>query len=176
MTESSSSLGNPEASPEWQRPPFTPGNLAAVKSGYRSPRIVGEVADRIADELLGSAPLAADYPEELASVATMEAVLVLMRRDVAERGIHNPDGSLRGAFLDRLFTAERQAARARDRLGLSPTGEATIARARAVAATLTVDLEQIAAHGRAALDAAQRSQPLDFAAPAVQIDSAGANA
>jgi len=150
-----------EDHPHRERPPFTDGNLAALRSGYRSPRIVGEVAERIADDLLAAVPIAGAYPEELASVATLEAVLALMRADVSARGIHNADGSLRGAFLDRLFAAERQAAKARDRLGLSPMSEASIARERAVATTLAVDLHEIARRGQVALDA---RTPGDFVA------------
>jgi len=137
------------------RPPFLDKNLAAMKVGYRSPRVYGKLAEQIAADLLESMPVLTDYPEELAALCSTEAVAALMRLDIAARGIRDKDGNPRLAFLDRYFRAESAAAKRRDALGLSPIGQAVLARERASAASIAsgVDLDALAARGRAALDA-----------------------
>ena len=138
-----------------ERPPFADKNLAALKIGSRSPRVYGKVAEKITDDLLEVLPGLADYPEELAALASTEAVVALMRLDLAARGIRGSDDAPRLHFLDRYLRAETAAAKRRDAIGLSPIGQAVLARERASAAAIasSVDLGALAERGRAALDA-----------------------
>lgn len=140
---------------EGTRPPFADKNLAALKIGYRSPRVYGKVAEGILADLIEAMPVLTDYPEETAALASTEAVVALMRLDLAARGLRDRDGSPRLAFLDRYFRAESAAAKRRDALGLSPIGQAVLARERASAAAIasSVDLDALAARGREALNA-----------------------
>jgi len=132
------------------RPPFSASNLAALKIGSRSPRVYGRVAERISEDLLEA------LPEELAALASTEAIAALLRIELAG-GARDKNGDVRFALLDRYFRAEAAAAKRRDAIGLSPLGEAVLARERASAAAIAshVDLEALAARGRAALDAHQ---------------------
>jgi hypothetical protein len=156
------------------RAPFIDKNLAALKIGSRSPRVYGKVAEALTADLLHEAPHLAQYPEELAALASTEALAALMRMEIAARGIRNKDGSERLAFLDRYFRAEAAAAKRRDALGLSPIGEATLARERASAAALAtsaaVDLEALARRGRQALEA--RDGQADLVASVVNSERA----
>lgn len=147
------------------RPPFADKNLAALKIGYRSPRVYGKVAEGINADLIEAMPVLADYPEETAALASTEAVVALMRLDIAARGLRGADGSPRLAFLDRYFRAEAAAAKRRDALGLSPIGQAVLARERASAAAIasSVDLGALAARGREALNAR-----VDIVAPVLE--------
>jgi hypothetical protein len=150
------SKSNEAERPKGERqPPFADKNLAALKIGYRSPRVYGKIAEQLTAALLDSMPVLADYPEEVAALASTEAVVALMRYDLAARGIRDGNGETRLAFLDRYFRAESAAAKRRDALGLSPIGQAVLARERASAAAIasTVDLDALAARGRASLEA-----------------------
>jgi hypothetical protein len=151
----------PEDHEHRERPPFAGKNLAALKIGSRSPRVYGKVAEKITDDLLEVLPGLADYPEELAALASTEAVVALMRLDLAARGIRGSDGAPRLHFLDRYLRAETAAAKRRDAIGLSPIGQAVLARERASAAAIasSVDLGALAERGRAALDARAAPAP-----------------
>lgn len=135
------------------RPPFTDGHLARLKFGARSPRVYGAVAEKLLEDLLIAKPELAEYPEEAAAVAQQEAIVALMRMEVAAGVRDKSTGQPRLALLARYFSAERAAAKARDRIGLAPQSEAEIARVRADAIKSAVDLHALAARGRAALEA-----------------------
>lgn len=136
-----------------ERPPFEDGNLVRLKFGARSPRVYGKVAERILEDLLTAKPHLAEYPEEVAAVAQQEAIVALMRIEMAAGVRDKGTGQPRLALLARYFSAERAAAKARDRIGLAPLSEAEIARERTEAMLAAVDLSALAARGRAALDA-----------------------
>jgi hypothetical protein len=161
----SPAAGN-ERSVDWQRPPFEPGNEAALKHGARSPRRVEEIANRISTDLLERAPWVASYPEALSALARAEAVTQLLFRDIATGGIYDKSGNFKASQLARWSTAENTASRIRSTLGLTPESEATVARDRASAAAIAsqVDLQALAARGRAALSV---QQP-DLVMPAVE--------
>jgi len=146
--------GSVEGRPHQERPPFKEGNFAALKIGARSPRVYGKVAEGIADNLLEELPQLAQYPEELAALAHTEAIAALLRIELAAHGLKK-NGEVRLALLDRYFRAETAAAKRRDAIGISPIGEAVLARERASAMSLAsgVDLEALAARGREALAA-----------------------
>lgn len=135
------------------RAPFTEAHLTRMKFGARSPRVYGAVAERLLEDLLIAKPELADYPEEVAAVAQQEAIVALMRMEMAAGVRDKLTGQPRLALIARYFSAERSAAKARDRIGLAPKSEAEIARERAEATRSVVDLHALAARGQAALEA-----------------------
>ncbi len=132
--------------------PFPPGNVVGLRSGHRSPRVYGKLAQRLAAGLAEDRPDLGAYPEAVAAWATAEAQVALLRRHVAEVGPIDPaTGEPRVTSLTWLRQLERLAAEHRATLGLDPRSEATLTRERAAAAVLTVDLVGLAERGRAAL-------------------------
>lgn len=150
-----------------QRPPFPPGNTVRLTHGSRSPRVYGALAELLAAGLVDDRPDLAAYPEAVAAWATAEAQAALMRRHVAEAGTFDPEtGEPRARALEWLRSFERLAAEHRATLGLDPRSEASLARERAAAASLAVDLGALAEHGRAVLaarEAAGLPAPPDLA-------------
>lgn len=135
------------------RPPFEPGNTKSLRSGHRSPRVYGELARSLAAGLVEARPDLAAYPEAVSSWATLEAQTALLRRHVADVGVIDPDtGAPREGALQWLTKLEKNTADARTRLGLDPRSEASLARERAAAFVLAVDLGALAERGRAALE------------------------
>lgn len=155
MTEEPHSRGPASGIPaRGTRPPFAPGNTVNLRSGHRSPRVYGELAQRLAAGLLEDRPDLAAYPEAVAAWSTLEAQAALLRRHAAEVGVIDPEtNSPREKLLTLLPRLEKQAAAHRSRLGLDPRSEAALARERAAASVLAVDLEGLAQRGRAALEA-----------------------
>lgn len=139
---------------DWYRPPepFAKGNTRHLVSGAHSPRVYGELAQHLAAGLLEDRPDLGAYPEAVAAWATAEAQVSLMRRNLAEVGWMD-NGEPRHGALKWLRSFERLAASHRSTLGLDPRSEAALARERAAAAVLTVDLGALAQRGRDALAA-----------------------
>lgn len=163
------------------RPPFARGNALAVKSGYRSPRVYGELAEQLAAGLVEDRPDLGSYPEAVAGWATAEAQAALIRRHVAEVGWLDPDtGGPRETSLKWLRAFEKSASEHRSTLGLDPRSEAALARERASAAVLSVDLGALAERGRDALakrEAAGIDPPPDLAGDVLaQVQAEGAEA
>lgn len=158
------------------RPPFAPGNTVNLRSGHRSPRVYGQLAEHLAAGMLEARPDLAPYPETVAAWATLEAQATLMRRHIAEVGPIDPaTGEPRPGTLTWLTKLEKHAADYRARLGLDPRSEAALARERAAASVLAVDLDALAERGRAAL-ASQRGieAPADpIAGVLASVQSAG---
>lgn len=151
------------------RPPLPPGHTLTMSHGARAPRVYGEVAERLAAGLLEDRPDLAAYPEAVAGWATAEAQAQLMRRHLAEVGSIDPEsGEPRGSALNHLRWFEASAAKHRQTLGLDPRSEAELARERAAAVTLGVNLENLAERGRAALSASEGN-----GRPALHDDLAG---
>lgn len=138
-----------------------PASLAPVRRspavpppshGARTPRVYGELARDLAAGLLADRPDLERYPEAVAAWATAEAQAALLRSYLDTSGPIDPGTTEpRTGVLDLLSRTERAAARHRSSLGLDPRSEASLARERAEAATLTVDLGALAARGRAVL-------------------------
>ena len=149
------------------RPPFPPGNLVQLTHGARTPRVYGELAQTLAAGLAADRPDLAGYPEAVAAWATAEAQAALLRRHVAGVGPLDPDtGQPRDAVLTWLNRTEGAAARHRTALGLDPRSEAALARERAAASVLAVDLDALAERGRVVLAERERAglpAPLDLA-------------
>ncbi|MGO1227811.1 MAG: hypothetical protein ACTMH5_13335 [Brachybacterium sp.] len=160
------------------RPPFAPGNTVNLRSGHRSPRVYGQLAEHLAAGMLEARPDLAPYPESVAAWATLEAQATLMRRHIAEVGPIDPaTGEPRPGTLTWLTKLEKHAADHRARLGLDPRSEAALARERAAASVLAVDLDALAERGRAAL-ASQRTAGIEAPADPVvgmlaSVQSAG---
>jgi hypothetical protein len=154
------------------RPPFTSGNLAPLTHGARSPRVYGDLAQRLAAGLTEDRPDLGAYPETVAAWATAEAQAALLRRHVAEVGPLDTDtGKPREAVLTWLTRLEGAAARHRATLGLDPRSEAALSRERAAASVLAVDLDVLAERGRLAL-AARSTVPPDLAGEVLGVQVA----
>lgn len=142
------------------RPPFAPGNSVALSGGWRSPRVYGEMAQHLAAGLAEARPDLTAYPEAVAAWATIEAQAALLRRRLADVGVLDDDGEPRSGLLRWLHSFENAAAKHRATLGLDPRSEAQLAKERAEAAHLAVDLSALAERGRAAMAAqAEAGQP-----------------
>lgn len=140
----------------YKRPPFAANNLVNLSHGARSPRVYNIVAQELVAGLLESRPDLIDYPEALAGWAQAEAQALLMRRHLEKVGAFDPEtGEPRDGLLRWSASFEKQAAGHRQLLGLDPRSEASLARDRASAAVLSVDLAAIAERGRQALAARQ---------------------
>jgi len=150
---------------EGQRPPFEPGNTAALKSGAHSPRKVEELARRIDADLLDRAPWVAEYPEALGAYARAESVARLLYQDVARNGAYDRSGQFRASLLARYNAAENSAAKHREALGLTPRSEAQVARDRAMATSHTVDVvAELISQGKATRAERETAEPTSPAA------------
>lgn len=135
------------------RPPLPEGHAVTLRHGARSPRVYGEVAEKLTSGLLEARPDLAGHPEAVGAWATAEAQAVLLRRHLEEVGTLDPNtGEPRGSLLTWLGHFERLAMKHRSTLGLDPRSEAELARSRATAVTLGANLEALAEQGRQALN------------------------
>jgi len=131
--------------PAWYRPPggfgggapkaldFAPGNVQRLDSGYRSPRVYGDVARALVAGLVDQRPDLAAHPEALASWGDAEARAALLRSHLDAVGMLDETNAPRESLLRQLDRFERRAAAARERLGLDPRSEAELALLRAKA-------------------------------------------
>jgi hypothetical protein len=136
------------------RPPFLPGNLAGLKSGAESERVIGPVAAELAEWLVAEHP-DLDVPRYALSVAAWswaEARTALLRLYLDSQGVVGGDGEPRERILRELRAEERRASEERARLGLSPVDHARLEKQRAEAVRGVADLSGIKAEGRKALD------------------------
>ncbi|MGO1544389.1 MAG: hypothetical protein ACTHXA_08620 [Gulosibacter sp.] len=154
-----------------QYPPFPKGNALSLSAGYTSPRVYGELANQLAAGLVEDRPDLAPYPEAIAAWATAEAQVALLRRHLDNVGIIDAKkNEPRYRLAQLLATMERSAAQHRSTLGLDPRSEAELAKVRAEASTLAVDLGALMERGKAALaarEAAGIPAPPDLAAQAL---------
>jgi hypothetical protein len=132
------------------RPPFTEGNLMALRHGAESERVVDPVAAQLAGDLLADRPDLQRFPEALLAWSRAEARCLLLERWIVEHGLLDAKG--KATVSERLLVScERLAMSLRERLGLDPKSEAELARDQADAAKNVVDLEVLRARGRQAL-------------------------
>lgn len=113
----------------YSREPFKPGNLAAVRHGARSPRLVEPLAAEAIELLTSSAPWLASstFEASLAAWGRTEAKIALVSTYLDEVGVLDDDGQPRPA-VELVVRLERLAADLRGRLGLDPSSAARIAR------------------------------------------------
>jgi hypothetical protein len=111
--------GGPRRGYSW--PPFEPGNLAALKHGARSPRILAPIAEQLGAGLAQVAPWtsAASFQGTVASWSWAEAQAVVLRAWLDEHALVDDDGQPRPAagMLERV---EGRLAGLRGQLGLAP--------------------------------------------------------
>ncbi len=132
-----------------QRPPFAPGNALARKSGAWSSRVRDPLARELLAELAEDRPDVVErWPDLAADLCQVRARVHLLRADLADRGLFAKGGDVRDGVLRHLRWGEMQALRLAAELGLTPAGEARLARDRAVA----VDLSGVLAAGMATRD------------------------
>ena len=150
------------------RPPFAPGNAMRLRNGINSPRVYLALAADLVEGLLTERPDLAAYPGEVAAWGEWEARTLLMRRHLATVGDLDDKGEPRPGPTKWLRSCEDRAARARASLGLTPFSEAALAKERATASVLAVDLAAMAERGRATIAArvasGEWSEPEDLAA------------
>ncbi len=120
-----------------QRPPFAPGNELARKSGAWSARVRDPLVRELLSELADEHPdVVARWPDLAADLCQVRARVQLLREWLAERGLFK-GGDVRDGVLKHLRWSEMQALKLAAELGLTPAGEARLARDRAVAVDLT---------------------------------------
>lgn len=129
----------PDSPAEWvpdfpgQRPPFAPGNEAAVTHGAWSERRVSPVARQILDELLADPATPryliedSSYGPALAAWSRTEAQVQMLMVWIDRHG-HAAALAKNGLLLEQLRKWEVTAASQRARLGLDPLSRAKILR------------------------------------------------
>lgn len=134
------------------RPPWEPGNTAALTHGADSKRMVQPLADELAAQLVDVAPWCghAAFAPEVAAWAWEEARVRLLQGWVNEHGLL--DDRSEGA-LSQLERAQGRASRLRSNLGLNPSAWARVLAASAVAKAAGVEaaaeqVEALSAVGR----------------------------
>ena len=142
--------GGPARNYSW--PPFEPGNLAALKSGADSPRMVQPLANELAAQVVDAAPWCghAAFAAEVAAWAWEEARVRLLQAWINERGLLAEESA--GA-LSQLERAQGRAARLRQNLGLNPVAWSKVLASAATAKAAGVEaageqVEALAAVGR----------------------------
>ncbi len=139
MTASSGVGSAGEWVPEFpgQRPPFASGNALARKSGAWSARVRDPLARELLAELAEEHPDVVErWPDLAADLCQVRARVHLLRDWLADRGLFQ-GSDIRDGVLKHLRWSEQQALRLAAELGLTPAGEARLARDRAVAVDLT---------------------------------------
>jgi hypothetical protein len=139
---------------------FRSGNFLSVRSGHHSPRIVSRLADALARWIVEAFPDLSDARYRLAvgALCRAEAVAALLTRRLDDVGVTGEDGEPREALLRELRAAERRASEERRNLGLDPASHAKLESARSEAVRGAVDLSQVRARGRAALEARKQRE------------------
>jgi hypothetical protein len=146
----------------WQRPPFEPGNTAAVTHGAYSVRRVSPLAQRLVDAALSDPALsylhAPAYLPAVVAWAASEAQLALIADWVSEMTLQQAaeSGQGRTSPLELLRKFDSSTATHRARLGLDPLSRAKLRLDQAAAG---VDMAKLLAEARRQADdaAAERS-------------------
>ena len=119
------------SAPVWQRPPFEPGNDAAVKHGARSPALVEPRARELAPQILDANPHL-DPMRDGAAVFRYSVALARIERVYAwlaerEDAVFDDteSGTTHGVY-ERLERWEKQADAAEERLALAPLTRARL--------------------------------------------------
>lgn len=139
----------------WQRPPFEPGNMMALKSGWRSPRLVTPIAEELIAAVLEDPHTG--YLREprfrmgVIAWAQVEARLALYERYVDELTMEQrlDSGQGRTSPEEQLRKLDANALTHRGRLGLDPLSAARLG--KDIAST-RVDLASLLADERSAAD------------------------
>lgn len=166
-------MGEPARGYSW--PPFEPGHTKSVKHGAASPRLVSPIAERLAADLVESAPWAGgrQFAETVRAWAWAQAQCVLLHEYLDVHGVLDDRGVPRPA-VGLLERVETRAASLRGELGLSPLALARLlgALGQLNGEAAVGGLEQLAAAGRAVRVGAERRALTAGTAPATSGSSA----
>jgi hypothetical protein len=149
-------MGMPARGYSWE--PFKPGNLVAVKSGARSPRIYTKLAASLVGALNEARPDLAGFPFAVSAWAVAETRAALLRAHLDNVGMFDDEGAPRDSTLRWVLSFERLASEQRKALGLDPRSSAELVKSRADAVIGSFDVEALKAKGRAALEANGQDQ------------------
>lgn len=136
------------------RPPWQPGNTAALRHGATSKRMIVPLAEAIAAQLLEVAPWCARpaFAGTVQRLAWAEARCILLRHYLDEHGYLDEDDNPRPA-ANELHRAEATAAKAGETLALSPISFMKLMTGMAAAKGADVDgLEQLMGEGKRIVD------------------------
>jgi hypothetical protein len=147
--------GGPARKYTWA--PFEPGHTLSLQHGGYSPRVYGDTAEALVAWVLEQRPHLAPYSTAVAAWAELEARCGVLRAHLDEHGMLDDRGRPRPA-VELLLRLERQADRARQRLGLDPRADVDLVKATAETQHLTSDLDAIREAGRKALETAERAE------------------
>ena len=151
-----------------ERPPFEPGNTAALVHGGNSERAIAERAADVHAELAGVAPWLSERHfapalHRYLRAAAREALLdEHVQRVCAEKGAD----AVPARVWEQATAAARLAAKLGQDLGLDPIGHARLKAVAATAELSVASLAELGAEGRQALDA----RTLNGDAPAIEPD------
>lgn len=140
---------------ERQHPPFTPGNVAAVTHGARSPRLVQEVADErlaglLADPALPEYLRDSSYRPAVMDLCRAEAVVELLWSWLTQQPVDKPSKGVTGV-LEQLRRHMSTVDGKRRSLGLDPLSRARLIRDLATTEAMASGaLERLQAEGKAA--------------------------
>lgn len=133
----------------YSRPPFQPGNTAAVRHGAHSPGHVEQRANQLQSAATEILPWL-KHPEHAAAVSAWsraEARCLLVDEYLQEHGLLDDAGRVRPA-AELVIKLERIASEARSRLGLDPTSRARLERDLSAGARDRIDVAKELAQGR----------------------------
>ena len=138
---------------------FQPGNALSIRHGAQSERVVGPLADQLAEWLVAEYPDLAEgrYAFSVSAWARAEARAALLSLFLDAQGLVHGDGDRRGEarehLLEQVRKEERRASEERKNLGLNPAAHATLEKQRAEALKGAVDLTELQRRGREAIEA-----------------------
>ena len=138
---------------------FADGNLAAVKFGHRSPRVIAEVVAELLPELAAHHPWLGEERFRLSTEALLraEAVARLQYRRLSALVDAEPDDQRWSSAVRDWRSAENLAAARRAECSITPGTVADLERSAMAAARERTNLDALAARGRAALDSRYRA-------------------
>lgn len=147
--------GGPRPARGYSWPPFEKGNVAALKHGAKSPRLVAEKAQAVRALLLEKYPYLADdaFTEALERYCRVEARALMLNAYITEKVEAEGVEKVPPTLWTEVTRADALAQKCGQDCGLDPSGHARIARdlglARSVGAQFgTKKLEALAASGR----------------------------
>lgn len=140
------------------RPPFAAGNLAGVRSGAWSPRLVAETVEELRPDLqaiIDEAPWITALDRHAVEDYLLDrARLERLEQWLAEKGDRDADDQLRDRDIRELSTLRRRCMDHRARLGLDPVSRLRLERDLAQGSAYQAQvLDQLRAEGRRYVEA-----------------------
>lgn len=116
-------------------PPFAPGHTLSMRHGARSVRVIEPLAADLLKCYLEERPDLVWAHGTLEQLARTEARALLLDRWLAEAGMFDEEGKLRGSALREWRLLEGRAANIRHSLGWTPRARAAMVRDESLAIT-----------------------------------------